>query len=376
MNVQNPHPGKHTADATTVEEGLAIAEANDAIYTNEMATETAMANTLLTPRFYTTDFDELDSIDVSSVREDWDKLIAQMEADPNKGHFKKNEDWDHVDWENMEPELKKEFIDFLISSCTAEFSGCVLYKEMKRRGNNKDITQLFQLMARDEARHAGFINDALREAGLRVNLGFLTQKKKYTYFRPKFIYYATYLSEKIGYARYITIFRHLQEHPEHRFHPIFKWFEEWCNDEFSHGEAFALLMKTDPKLTQGKNILWIKFFLTAVYSTMYVRDHQRPAFHKALGVDPDWYAHEVFTKTSKLTEQIFPITVDIDHPRWQPNLEKMQKANADLAIAKENGKFFAKIGAQVRAVSAFVSLYTIPAKKHVVPATTRLEPSY
>jgi magnesium-protoporphyrin IX monomethyl ester (oxidative) cyclase len=367
---------KHTADATTVEEGLAIAEAQDAIYNDEMATETAMANTLLTPRFYTTDFDELDAIDVSSVREDWDKLIAQMESDPNKGHFKKNEDWDHVDWENMEPTLKKEFIDFLISSCTAEFSGCVLYKEMKRRGNNKDITQLFQLMARDEARHAGFINDALREAGLRVNLGFLTQKKKYTYFRPKFIYYATYLSEKIGYARYITIFRHLQEHPEHRFHPIFKWFEEWCNDEFSHGEAFALLMKTDPKLTKGINVYWIKFFLTAVYSTMYVRDHQRPAFHAALGVDPDWYAHEVFTKTSTLTRQIFPITLDIDHPRWQRNLEKMQKANVDLAQATKDGKFFAKLGAQARAVSAFVALITIPAKQHKVPAQTRLEPAY
>ena len=375
MNIQ----AKHTADATSVEEGLAIAAEQDAIYNNEMATETAMQNTLLTPRFYTTDFDELDAIDVSSVREDWDGLIAQMISDPNKGHFKKNEDWDQIDWDGMEPQLKKEFIDFLISSCTAEFSGCVLYKEMKRRGNNKDITQLFQLMARDEARHAGFINDALREAGLRVNLGFLTQKKKYTYFRPKFIYYATYLSEKIGYARYITIFRHLQANPEHRFHPIFKWFEEWCNDEFSHGEAFALLMKTDPKLTSGVNVLWIKFFLTAVYATMFVRDHQRPAFHKALGVDPDWYAHAVFEKTSELSKQIFPITLDIDDPRWLKNCRALQRANVDIAEAKERGGIAGKaaqVWGSLRAARAFAALYLIPAKKHKVPAQTRLEPCY
>ena len=50
-----------------------------------------MQNTLLTPRFYTTDFAEMDAIDVSPVREDWDRLIAQMKSDPNKGHFKKNE---------------------------------------------------------------------------------------------------------------------------------------------------------------------------------------------------------------------------------------------------------------------------------------------
>ena len=75
-----------------------------------------MQNTLLTPRFYTTDFDEMDAIDVTPVREDWDELIAQMKADPNKGHFKKNEDWDDVDWDGMEPKLKREFIDFLIST--------------------------------------------------------------------------------------------------------------------------------------------------------------------------------------------------------------------------------------------------------------------
>ncbi|KIT14879.1 magnesium-protoporphyrin IX monomethyl ester (oxidative) cyclase [Jannaschia aquimarina] len=371
-------PLKHTADATTAEEGLA-AENMHAPVDSKTATEVAMRNTLLTPRFYTTDFDEMDAIDVTPVRKDWDELIAQMKADPNKGHFRKNEDWDHIDWDGMEPELRAEFIDFLISSCTAEFSGCVLYKEMKRRGSNSDITTLFQLMARDEARHAGFINDALREAGIAVNLGFLTQKKKYTYFRPKFIYYATYLSEKIGYARYITIYRHLEKHPEHRFHPIFKWFKEWCNDEFSHGEAFALLMKTDPKLTSGRNVWWIKFFLTAVYGTMFVRDHQRPAFHAALGVDPEEYAQSVFEKTSALSEQVFPITLDIDHPAWLPTLRKLQAANEQIAEGDRQGGLggrLKRLAGSAKAAAAFARLYAIPAKRHEVPVQTRLEPCY
>ena len=375
MNMQ----AKHTADATTVEENLAIQQAN-AEFDSKAATDLAMSNTLLTPRFYTTDFDAMDAINVEPVREEWDKLIGQMKADPNKGHFKKNEDWDDVDWEGMDPPLKAEFLDFLISSCTAEFSGCVLYKEMKRRGNNKDICELFALMSRDEARHAGFINDALREAGVAVNLGFLTREKKYTYFRPKFIYYATYLSEKIGYARYITIYRHLEKNPEKRFHPIFKWFREWCNDEFSHGEAFALLMKTDPKLTQSwANKLWIRFFLNAVYSTMWVRDHARPEFHKALDVDIDWYDQEVFRITNEITCQVFPMMLDIDHPRWRPNLDRMNEAFIAMDKAKAKGGVMGALGrlaAGAKAGRAFVSLYLIPVKHNTVPDNVRLEPAY
>ncbi|HAD28006.1 MAG TPA: magnesium-protoporphyrin IX monomethyl ester (oxidative) cyclase [Rhodobacteraceae bacterium] len=371
---------KHSAYADTAEEAIAAQDALDGqTMTSEMATEVAMQNTLLTPRFYTTDFAEMDSIDVSPVRKDWDNLIAGMKADPNKGHFKKTDEWE-ANWEGMDPALKAEFIDFLISSCTAEFSGCVLYKEMKRRGSNTDITTLFQLMARDEARHAGFINDALREAGIRVNLGFLTQQKKYTYFRPKFIYYATYLSEKIGYARYITIFRHLEAHPDKRFHPIFQWFREWCNDEFSHGEAFALLMKTDSKLTESFiNKLWIKFFLTAVYSTMWVRDHQRPLFHKALGVDVTWYGQEVFQKTSEISKQVFPFTLDINHRRWRPNLDRMEKASVQIAKAKERSGIIglvSRLTGMAKAGIAFASILTIPSIPNDVPDSPVMVPSY
>ncbi|MFN4202476.1 MAG: magnesium-protoporphyrin IX monomethyl ester (oxidative) cyclase [Tabrizicola sp.] len=365
---------KDTAHDTT--HGELHSELADRFDTTAMATET----TLLNPRFYTTDFDEMDRIDVTPVRKEWDALLAQMKSDPNKGHFKKTEDWDHVDWDGMDPALRAEFIDFLVSSCTAEFSGCVLYKEMKRRGTNPDICELFSYMSRDEARHAGFINDALREAGVAVNLGFLTKAKKYTYFRPKFIYYATYLSEKIGYARYITIFRHLEAHPEHRFHPIFKWFKEWCNDEFSHGEAFALLMRTDPKLTQSfVNKLWIKFFLVAVYSTMWVRDHARKDFHKALGVDIDWYDQEVFRKTSTIARQVFPIEIDIDHPTWIPALRSMNAAMIDMEKGKKKGGLSGRLQhavASTRAMLAFARLYLIPVKANTPPVSVRLEPSY
>ncbi|MFO1201553.1 MAG: magnesium-protoporphyrin IX monomethyl ester (oxidative) cyclase [Tabrizicola sp.] len=361
---------------TTTTHGELHSELADAFDTTAMATET----TLLNPRFYTTDFDEMDKIDVTPVRKEWDALLAQMKSDPNKGHFKKTADWDAVDWDGMDPALRAEFIDFLVSSCTAEFSGCVLYKEMKRRGTNADICELFSYMSRDEARHAGFINDALREAGVAVNLGFLTKAKKYTYFRPKFIYYATYLSEKIGYARYITIFRHLEAHPEHRFHPIFKWFREWCNDEFSHGEAFALLMRTDPKLTQSwNNKLWIKFFLVAVYSTMWVRDHARKDFHRALGVDIDWYDQEVFRKTSTIARQVFPMEIDIDHPAWIPTLNRMNAAMIDMEKGKKKGGLSGRIQhatASARAMLAFARLYLIPVKGSTPPVSVRLEPSY
>ncbi|MFO1337395.1 MAG: magnesium-protoporphyrin IX monomethyl ester (oxidative) cyclase [Burkholderiaceae bacterium] len=342
----------------------------------------AEANTLLSPRFYTTDFAALDRLDMSPLRAEWDAMLDEYEGDNNHDHFQRTAEFAEEvarlvpTWT---PELRSEFLAFLVSSLTSEFSGCVLYNEIQKNVCNPDIKRLMRYMARDESRHAGFLNQSLKDFGLGVDLGNLKRTKAYTYFKPKYIFYATYLSEKIGYARYITIFRQLERHPELRFHPIFRWFERWCNDEFRHGESFALILRANPHLLRGMNTLWVRFFQLAVYATMYVRDHQRPQLNAAMGFDATDYDYEVFRITREISTQVFPVTLDIDHPAFRAGLDALLRAAEGVARGQARGGVAGRLqqaGWALRGAATFARLYLIKPRRQALPVQIRMAPAW
>uniref|UniRef100_A0A1Z1MSS8 Magnesium-protoporphyrin IX monomethyl ester [oxidative] cyclase n=1 Tax=Dictyomenia sonderi TaxID=2007178 RepID=A0A1Z1MSS8_9FLOR len=306
-------------------------------------TDIKITETLLTPRFYTTDFEEMAKLDISLNTEEFEALLQEFRADYNKKHFIRDEEF-NKSWNTLDNNTKQLFIEFLERSCTAEFSGFLLYKELSRRltTTNPILAECFLLMSRDEARHAGFLNKAIGDFNISLDLGFLTKSRKYTFFSPKFIFYATYLSEKIGYWRYITIYRHLEKHPEYRVYPIFKFFENWCQDENRHGDFFAALLKSQPQfLNNLESKLWCRFFLISVFATMYLNDFQRSDFYKSIGLDARQYDMQVIRKTNESASRIFPIAINIDTPEFFQYLDECASENKKLIeINKKTNKKF------------------------------------
>jgi magnesium-protoporphyrin IX monomethyl ester (oxidative) cyclase len=93
--------------------------------------------TLLTPRFYTTDFDEMErlfnvEINKNLNEAEFEALAAEFKADYNQTHFVRNPEFKAAA-DKLQGPLRQIFVEFLERSCTAEFSGFLLYKELGRR---------------------------------------------------------------------------------------------------------------------------------------------------------------------------------------------------------------------------------------------------
>jgi len=302
--------------------------------------------TILTPRFYTTNFEEIANLDISKNITEFEAILEEFRADYNRQHFIRDQEFNQT-WNNIDNTAKAVFIEFLERSCTAEFSGFLLYKELSRRLKKTSpiLAECFLLMSRDEARHAGFLNKAMADFNLSLDLGFLTKSRKYTFFAPKFIFYATYLSEKIGYWRYITIYRHLEIYPQYRISPLFRFFENWCQDENRHGDFFAALLKSQPDfLNNLPSKLWCRFFLLSVFVTMYLNDFQRASFYNIIGLDSRKFDIQVIRKTNESASRVFPVALNIDDPNFFKYLDQCAQFNNSLVdIDQKKINIFHKI---------------------------------
>lgn len=99
--------------------------------------QTAIRETLLTPRFYTTDFDEMErmfntEINKNLNQSEFEALLNEFKTDYNQTHFVRNAEFKEAA-DKIEGPLRQIFVEFLERSCTAEFSGFLLYKELGRR---------------------------------------------------------------------------------------------------------------------------------------------------------------------------------------------------------------------------------------------------
>jgi magnesium-protoporphyrin IX monomethyl ester (oxidative) cyclase len=96
-------------------------------------------------------------------------------------------------------------------------------------------------------------------------------------------------------------------------------------------------MKAQPDTVRGFTArLWCRFFLLAVFATMYVRDVARKEFYEALGLDAREYDKVVIEKTNETSARVFPVVLDVHNPHFWDGLERLVTNNAKLSAADES----------------------------------------
>lgn len=67
--------------------------------------------TILTPRFYTTDFEKMSEMDISVNEKELQAILEEFRADYNRHHFVRDEGFDQS-WDHIDGETRQLFVEF------------------------------------------------------------------------------------------------------------------------------------------------------------------------------------------------------------------------------------------------------------------------
>jgi magnesium-protoporphyrin IX monomethyl ester (oxidative) cyclase len=112
---------------------------------------------------------------------------------------------------------------------------------------------------------------------------------------------------------------------------------------------------------------------------MYVRDHDRPLMHAAFQMDPTEYDFTVFRITSDISRQVFPLSLDLDNPKFRAGLERLRSIAQAVKAAKARGGVVGalkRIQLGAAAAICFARLYLLPVQHHALPAQVRMAPAW
>ena len=278
---------------------------------------------ILAPRLYRTDIDILNSLSIDWTREEFEELRGELEADWNRAHFKWEDDAFDLDYEP----LWSEFYEFLNRSAIGEFSGACSTRTCTRTLGPDARRDLPMHVAR---RGAALIVSQFRHAADGTPL---RSREPAEY--PGHVVHASQMDFRhdvfvrlVGFYRYQNISDHLKRNPQYRFHPIFRYFDNWCKDERRHSRFFALMLHSQPDFMRGsRNRFAIKFFTLAVYITMYLRDSES-AVYERLGIDWEKFDVKVINETERAAREVWGLGIRTDSPYFLSCLRRMARNNA------------------------------------------------
>ncbi|WP_392476418.1 magnesium-protoporphyrin IX monomethyl ester (oxidative) cyclase [Nostoc sp. C110] len=287
-------------------------------------TEILAKETLIFPGFYTTNIKKFSSTDTSSFQGAFSTAIANLKNDYTKDKYIRDEKFEQS-WDHIQGEARELIIKLLEMYCAAEYSGFILYKELsyKLKETNSVLSSGFSLMSRDEARHASFLNKALLDFHIKPGLGFLKKEhRKYIFLPFSWFIYSTYLSERISSCYYITIFEHLESHPEYSIYPLFSFYKSWSEDENRHGDFFGAIIKSQLQFSNGlKARLICKFFLLLIFSMTYFKHKSNDKLLALLGLNAREYYISTIRKVNNSIRKDLPVVLDVEESQFFEELD-------------------------------------------------------